>query len=57
MKIHHAIKLGFVEESVSKCLQVAFGFGFEIKRLEPVLKAEGLKFIEPEDTPASAEQI
>ena len=49
MEIHHAKKLCFVEESVSKCLQVAFGFGFEVQRLEPVLKAERLKFIELED--------
>jgi hypothetical protein len=47
MKIHHAIKLGFVEESVSKCLQVAFGFGFEVQRLEPVLEAQRLEFIQP----------
>jgi len=49
MEIHHAKKLCFVEESVSKCLQVALGFGFEVQRLEPVLKAERLKFIELED--------
>lgn len=31
MKLNHAIKLGFVEESVNKCLQVALVFGFDLQ--------------------------